>query len=140
MAENLAHANTPGYRRRSFHFEAINPAEGSPTGATTETGYRGVRTSGEVTHFDSGPLQQTGNPLDLALSGDAFFALDGPDGPVYTRAGSFQLNQRGELQNKSGLRVRGQGGGAIVMPTTVNRVTVDLNGYVYADGAQVGQL
>jgi flagellar basal-body rod protein FlgF len=133
VSENLAHATTPGYRRRSALFEATNQG-----GATT--GYHGVGSSSDFTYFNAGPLQHTGNPLDLAVSGDAFFALDGPNGPVYTRAGTFELNQRGELQNKGGLRVRGSGGGAIVIPPTANTIAVNAQGFVYADNAQVGQL
>jgi flagellar basal-body rod protein FlgF len=132
-AENLAHATTPGYRRRSVMFEAVDHA-------AQQSGYFGVSAPSEVTHFEPGPLQHTDNPLDLALSADAFFALDGPSGPVYTRAGCFELNARGELQSTSGLRVRGTGGGAIVIPPNTNTITVNSQGFVYADNAQVGQL
>src|SRR5438094_5658770 len=66
VAENLAHASTPGYRRQGLLFAAYNPL------GETQSPYNApgsdlpnVRSDGGFTQFESGPLQQTGNPLDL---------------------------------------------------------------------------
>jgi len=99
----------------------------------------GVRNAGVFTSFEPGPMQQTGNPLDLALSGNAFFVLEGPRGPVYTRNGSFELNSQGELQSKGGLKVRSQGG-RLVIPNTTSTIRVTADGVVQADGSEVGRL
>jgi flagellar basal body rod protein FlgG len=69
-----------------------------------------VRESGSITDFSQGTLQQTGGALDLAIRGDGYFVVDTPQGERYTRNGSFSLNEKGELVNQQGYRVRGQNG------------------------------
>jgi flagellar basal-body rod protein FlgF len=140
VAENLAHATTPGYRRQGLLFAAYDPlGQTEPESFAPRPRLSDVRAAGKFTQFEQGPVQQTGNPLDLVINGNAFFVLDGPDGPVYTRNGSFQMNAQGQLQSSSGYRVRGQGG-PITFPTNVNSITVGSDGVVYANGIQVSQL
>ena len=82
-------------------------------------------------YLEPGPLQQTGNPLDVAISGDAFFVVQGPNGPLYTRNGSFELGPGGEL------RTRGGGypvAGAITVPPDAGTVTVGSDGTVVPTG------
>ncbi|MBI3408000.1 MAG: flagellar hook basal-body protein [Planctomycetes bacterium] len=136
IADNLANCTTPGYRRRGMTFDVLQAAANDGTSGNVS----GVRNSGVFTSFEPGPMQQTGNPLDFALSGgDAFFVLEGPRGPVYTRNGSFELNSQGELQSKGGLRVRSQGG-RLVIPNTASTIRVTSDGVVQADGSEVGRL
>src|SRR5438876_12082082 len=100
VADNLANISTPGFRRHGLIFEAVQQgATAAPPGggaATTAAGRSlpanvpdgtlspaetplGTRVAGQYTSFTPGPMQYTGNPFDLALSGDnAFFVLDGP--------------------------------------------------------------
>lgn len=135
FAENLAHANTPGYRRHGLTFDATQqtiPQGGRPT-------VGGVQNNGSFTFFTPGPIQQTNNPLDLAISGDAFFVLDGPKGPVYTRNGSFQIDAQGQLRSQSGLRVRGRGGN-ITLPQDAAKIRIGADGAVLVNGAEVGRL
>src|SRR5947209_17929464 len=94
VAENLAQATAPGYRRQGLLFAAYSPLGTSEPGAQLQD----VRSPGSFTQFEPGGLQQTGNPLDLAVSGNAFFVLDGPNGPLYTRNGVFEMNGQGQLQ------------------------------------------
>lgn len=133
-AENLVHATTPGFRRHGMTFEALMAP---PTAATARSA--GSTRTDSFTSFMPGPMQQTGNPLDLALNGDGFFTLEGPNGPVYTRSGAFLLNPQGELQSASGLRVSGQGG-PIRIPQNAGRIEVGVDGAVYADGAEIARL
>jgi flagellar basal-body rod protein FlgF len=128
LAENLANVTTPGYRRHGISFsQTLEPQQG----AVTNPGF--------FTKYTPGPFQQTGNPLDLAISGEAFFVLEGPNGPVYTRNGSFELNEQGDLQSTSGLRVRGQGG-RISVPRDAGQIIVNQEGVILADGGEVGRL
>jgi flagellar basal body rod protein FlgG len=136
IAENLAQATTPGYRRQGLLFEVLTPDLVNPAAAPSAV--LGTRPAGGYTHFETGPLQQTGAPLDFAISGNAFFTLDGPNGPVYTRNGSFTMDADGVLQNNAGLRVRGQGG-PIAIPQGTTQIRVSRDGVVFADGTQVGQ-
>ena len=139
VAENLANVTTPGYRRQALMFTAFSPlGEADPSAAGDYL--HDVRARQSYTQFNSGGLQHTGNPLDLALSGNAFFVLDGPNGPLYTRNGVFEMNAQGQLQSKGGLRVRGQGGAITIPQQRTNTITISPQGAVYANGLQVGQL
>jgi flagellar basal body rod protein FlgG len=138
-AENLAHANVPGYRRRGVATESFEQAL-----YDTEVGEAGDRLWGSemstvYDDFTPGPVQATGNPLDLAPVGDTFFVLEGTSGPAYTRNGSFRLNAEGELESVSGLRVQGDGGPIAIPPETV-QIVFSRDGAVLADGVEVGRL
>src|SRR5262249_14457508 len=88
----------------------------------------------------AGELRQTGNPLDLALAGDGFFAIDTPRGTRYTRAGDFQLDANGRIVNPDGFTARSRGGGVLKIPPGAEDVQVAGDGTVSADGQQIGAL
>jgi flagellar basal-body rod protein FlgF len=135
VAENLANANVPGYRRSGIVFQTAD--DGESQGATQRA--RGVRATGQYTSFEAGPLQRTGNSLDMALSSNVYFVVDGPDGPLYTRNGAFQRTATGDLQNASGLRVRAAGG-SINIPANAAEITISQEGTIKADNVEVGRL
>ncbi|MEI7686820.1 MAG: flagellar hook basal-body protein, partial [Planctomycetota bacterium] len=138
VAENLANIATPGYRRQGTFFDMSQFASNS-TSTTSQPNARPPRAS-QFTYVDGGPLQQTNNPLDLALVGNAYFVLDSPSGPVYTRNGSFEIGPGGELQARgSGYRVRGQGS-QISLPQNVSSIEVAADGTISANGAPLGRL
>ena len=138
VAENLAHANMPGYRRQGLTFESVQQNAATQL-ASSNSGITGTQAGRAYTSFEQGPVQYTGNSLDLAVSGNNFFVLDGPNGPVYTRNGSFELNAQGNLQSHGGLPVRG-GGGRITVPPNTTRITVSQDGTVQANNVEVGKL
>jgi flagellar basal-body rod protein FlgG len=84
-------------------------------------------------------LQNTGNPLDLAISGQGFFTVQGPGGPLYTRNGNFRLDSSGRLISAEGYAVRGIGGSAITIPGKLP-IEISSNGTVTQDGNVIGQL
>jgi flagellar basal body rod protein FlgG len=131
VADNLANVSTPGFRRHGLVFEAVQQQALQNTSGSTGSG---TRSAGQYNSFTAGPLQHTGNPFDLALSGSdgSFFVLDGPAGPVYTRNGVFQINSVGQLQSASGMPVRGEGG-RITLPQGTSSVTIGSDGTVYAN-------
>jgi flagellar basal body rod protein FlgG len=139
-AANLANSTTTSYRRQGYAFGTFaatldQAISGLPTGAAA-----GATGSGIYTSFDPGPFQNTGRPLDLAITGDGYFVLSGgPGGTLYTRNGSFELNSEGQLQTTSGLTVQGEGG-PIFIPPTASRITVGPDGIVLADNNQVGRI
>ena len=138
VSNNLANLNTPGYRRQGNYFEVQSNLQSSDP--ATESAARPQRGASSFNYMDSGPLEQSGNQFDLALSGNAFFTLEGPTGPIYTRNGSFELGPGGELQARgSGYRVRGQGA-PLTLPTNAGRVAIAADGTVQANGAVVGRL
>lgn len=142
VANNLANATTSGYKRTDVatqpfgSFLLRNMAmPGQPEIGTTNMG-------SEVSRLDvvasQGPLRNTGNPLDLALVGDGWFAVDAPGGVRYTRDGSFSVDRTGTLTTKEGWAVLGRNG-----PIRVSRDTpvgVGQDGTVTQGGRTVGRL
>jgi len=99
LANNLANSSTAGYKTDS-EFYTLFSSENS----TSDTKLPLIKS--QWTDFSQGLLQPTNEPLDFALSGKGFFAVDGPSGPLYTRNGSFQLSPAGVLVNSEGYPVR----------------------------------
>jgi flagellar basal-body rod protein FlgF len=132
-ANNIANASTTGFRGDKVTFrEALAAARSvdlASVGAATN-------------RLDStaGAIVQTGNPLDLALEGDGYFAVTTPAGPRYTRAGNFALDAQRRLVTADGLAVRGDGGAPIVAPPDARDLAVAPDGTVSADGAPIGKL
>jgi flagellar basal-body rod protein FlgF/flagellar basal-body rod protein FlgG len=115
-AANLANAQTPGYRaeREYFRSALLGPdAQNSQLGRTVNNyGLLG----GDQLYLGQGQLQQTGNPLDLAIEGEGFFAVQTPTGVRYTRDGSFHRTQSGQLVSASGEPVLSATGQPIPVP------------------------
>jgi len=128
IAHNLAHAIKPGYQREMLKFESAGPSDGMQ-GPTLSL----------HTDFSPGTIQFTGNKLDLALQGPGFFAVEGPTGPVYTRAGNFQMTESGRLVTMEGLPVLGSVG-PIDIPPMTSSIEILPNGGVVADGVQIDQV
>ncbi len=105
VANNLANVNTQGYKAQEDLFRAL-PVQGD--GAKTRAFV--VETSPRA-DFSPGPLQQTGAALDLAVRGEGWLTVQGPDGQeAYTRMGKLQVSPDGQLQTATGLIVMGDGG------------------------------
>lgn len=130
QAENLANVDTPGYRREAL---AVREAEGEASGRRPPAVLI-VQPRVEAT---PGRLLTTGNPLDLALSGDGFFAVDTPDGVRYTRNGSFHIGGDGTLITAEGHPLLGEAG-PLVPPD--GPVSIGPDGAVEAGGLPVGRL
>ena len=115
VSNNLANVSTNGYKRSHAVFEDLmyqnlrqsgaNSSEQTtlPTGLQAGLGVRAVASSRS---FSQGNLSQTTNPLDMAVLGNGFFAVQMPDGTTgYTRDGSFQVNAQGQLVTNNGYTV-----------------------------------
>ena len=89
------------------------------------------------TDFSQGNLQQTGNPLDLAMEGSGFFAVQAPNGVQYTRNGNFHLTKTGALVTAQGFPVLGDKG-AITLPQ--GDAEIGPSGAISVDGVVAGQL
>lgn len=139
IANNLANANMPGFRRQLVAFETA--AQQASAGGTSGTNPSSIGAPGPrpITVFEPGAMQQTERQLDLALNGDGFFVVEGPNGPLYTRNGVFELNAEGRLQTNGGLPVSGTTG-QIIVPTGTVKIQINFDGTVVADGSEVGQL
>lgn len=123
IAQNLANANSTGYRAMENRFRAVPiQGEGLPTRAFTVT-------ASVADTFEQGPLMTTGRPLDVAVQGAGWIAVETPDGgEAYTRNGALQVNAAGQLQTAAGMNVMGDGGPIAIPPD--NRISVAPDGTV----------
>ncbi|HEY6642617.1 flagellar basal-body rod protein FlgG [Povalibacter sp.] len=151
-SNNLANVGTTGFKKGRAVFEDLlyqnfrqvgastSQDTQAPTGLSLGTGVRVVAT--EKT-FTQGNLAQTGNALDVAISGRGFFQVLMPDGTMgYTRDGSFKVSQQGELVTASGYSVQP----GITLPDSAQSITIGKDGVITAQIAgqaaptQIGSL
>lgn len=140
VANDLANVDTAGYKRirATFRSHLVRSV-----GATPET--KGFAAMDE-TRVDTtqGTLLRTGNPLDVAIEGPGYLVLDGPDGPLLTRAGSLRVNERGILVDASGMPVRGGSLGPGASPIQVSpdggTVAISSDGTVSQGGTDLAKL
>lgn len=110
-SHNLANLNTTGFRAQMDSFRAV-PVQGSSL--PTRTFVLDATTGAD---FTPGVIQQTGNPLDVALKGRGWIAMQGTDGrEVYTRAGALKVSDTGVLTGHGGLAVAGDAGPITLPP------------------------
>jgi flagellar basal-body rod protein FlgF len=132
VANNLANVNTDGFKgERAF---ARLLADGGTPVIDTATDLR------------SGPINTTGNPLDVAIAGDGFFVVDTESGERLTRGGALHLDDQRQLVDASGNVMLGErdakGGvaGPIVIPAGSGAIGIDQGGAVSVNGQQVARL
>lgn len=136
-SRNLAHASVPGFRKALLSMESLP----DPNSQDGQDNLNGTKVNAPATDFTPGPLNQTGAPLDLALDGDGFFVINGPDGPLYTRSGTFQLDGSGQMVTPDGLPVKASGG-TLTIPanTPAAQITVGPDGTVRVGKEEIGKL
>ena len=137
IANNLANANTAGFKTQNAQFEDLlyqnarsaGPnADGTVAPTATQLG-TGVRVVATTRSFSQGTLQQTGNPLDIAVEGDGFFSVMRPTGEMaYTRSGSFQLDAQRRVTTSDGLPLEPP----ITIPADATAITIAADGTVSA--------
>jgi flagellar basal-body rod protein FlgF len=130
IASNVANMNTVGYRADGVSFSAELAKAGDQQVAFASTG------SGYISRV-SGPLAKTGNPLDLAVQGDGWFAIQTPSGIAYTRDGRMQLAETGALQTVNGYQVLDAGGAPISLDTSAGPPNISADGMITQDGKQI---
>ncbi len=132
LANNIANASTGGYKadREFYSLYAAPEADSGTTMPLIERPW--------VDH-SQGTLHATGNPLDLALSGRGFFAVNGPSGPLYTRNGNFRVSADGSLTSAEGYPVRDSQGVALTVQGA-RPLEIARDGTVTQDGVVTGKL
>jgi len=135
LANNVANASTGGYKAdREYYSLYVAPEAADNDSLSTMPVIQK-----QWTDLSQGVLQTTGNPLDLALSGKGFFAVQSPRGPLYTRNGSFQLDADGTLVTADGYAVSGTGGSTLTLDAS-RPTKIASDGTVTQDGTVIGQL
>ena len=135
IAHNLANVSTVGYKRMYHTFsKSLMPEEGQMTSASDEVDLN------TILDFSQGEFVQTGHRLDFALGGKGFFVVETPDGPLYTRNGTFRLNKNNQIVDSTGRIVAGQSG-PITIPPNVGalQISVSSDGTIAAGDSAVGK-
>jgi len=150
IANNLANTSTTAFKRNVISFQdllytGLYGGDGMAAAGTTNPGGlqigNGVFVSGNCKVFTEGPLESTGQPLDVAIEGDGFFRLTDPNGVIfYTQDGHFRLNNQGQIVNAEGYNLDP----AITVPQGATAILITQEGTVSvstASGPQVvGQI
>ncbi len=141
LSTNVANAETPGYRAQDsalrdfqdlFLLRLAN-GQADPVGTLST----GVRWDQPRIDRQQGALIETGRPLDLAIAGTAFFAIQTPEGIQYTRDGRFQLDAQRRLVTTDGYPVLGEQGPIVIPP---GDVWVEPDGTILVGEQVVGRL
>lgn len=168
IANNVANANTPGFKRDQLvfkeHLTALTKGldqvdlpnkEWSPSDFYHSQGNESgaVSVDGNYTDFTQGQLRPTQNPLDMAISGSGFFEVLSPGGIRFTRRGTFTLNNEGVLVTDQGYPVLSKlspeqitnNTGARPSERTIRfapsgQVSVTFDGSIFQDGQKIGEL
>jgi len=138
ISNNLANASTNGYKKSHAVFEDLMYQNLRQVGAnsseqtTLPTGLQaglGTRAVASARSFTQGNLQQSSNPLDLAVRGNGFFQIQMPDGTLgYTRDGAFQVDAQGALVTNNGYALQP----GITIPVGAQSITIAQDGTVSA--------
>jgi flagellar basal-body rod protein FlgF/flagellar basal-body rod protein FlgG len=117
VANNIANINTNGYKSDNTVFqEHLMPVARANQFRGNDRALSFVQDRATWIDFSQGALEQTNNPLDVSLSGNAFLTVQTPGGERYTRNGALQINSQGQLVTSEGLPVIGQNGPIVFQP------------------------
>ncbi|PPD43201.1 MAG: flagellar biosynthesis protein FlgF [Methylocystis sp.] len=133
IAQNVANASTAGYRATGVSFGSV-----LARASATPTAY--VSAGEDFISRASGDLTKTDNPLDVAVVGDAWLAIQTPQGVAYTRDGRMQMLETGEVQTLLGLPVLDAGNSPIVLDPTAGPPMIFRDGMINQGDRQIGAI
>jgi flagellar basal-body rod protein FlgF len=134
VANNIANVSTTGFRREGVVFsEFVQALEHDPSLSMANGNVR-------VTRLEQGALTQTNGSFDFAIEGDGFFMVEGAEGPLLTRAGSFTPSAEGELVTPDGLRLLDAGGAPVFIPPDARQISLASDGTLTADDRPLTQI
>jgi flagellar basal-body rod protein FlgF len=131
VANNLANVSTTGFRAQLANFRDVPMSYGDGSTVNDDTTRTFVLSATPGSDMTPGAITKTGNPLDIAIQGQGFIAVQTPDGnEAYTRAGNLHVDENGQLVTANNDQVIG-GGGPISVPPG-SQVTIGTDGTVSA--------
>lgn len=134
LADNVANANTVGFRATEVKFEDVLSKSGNDSVHYVDTGK-------EFLSEQNGALAETGNSFDVAIRGNAYFQVQTPSGPALTRDGRFSMTPTGQIVTVQGYPVLDAGGAPIqVAPNGGAQIGVGKDGSIQVNGNRVAAL
>jgi flagellar basal-body rod protein FlgF len=133
IANNVANVNTSGFRTDVVKFETVLSRAGASPVAFSSPG-------DNIISRETGSMNETGNPLDVAVIGQGWLAFAGPTGTVYTRDGRMQIAANGDLQTVTGFPILDSGGAQIIVDPAGGPLAIARNGAVTQDRNEIGTI
>ncbi|MFG1480390.1 flagellar basal-body rod protein FlgF [Xanthobacter sp. V4C-4] len=133
VANNVANMNTPGFRAEQVRFTELLSQTSSD-----KTSY--VSPGETFTSLRSGAITQTGNPLDLAVEGEGWFAVRTSSGVGYTRDGRMRMTPEGALQTMSGMPVLDVGGAPLMVDPNGGTLRIGEDGSIFQNSRPVARV
>ncbi len=145
ISNNLANVNTTGFKKSRAEFEDLMYQTMKIAGSITDGDNRlpvgiqvgmGARPTAVHKFFSQGDFQNTGNALDVAIEGDGFFQVDVNGEMMYTRAGTFKLNQDGTVVTANGYVLQPE----FTVPAETKNLSISAQGHIAAldaSGAEI---
>ncbi|MGR7994633.1 MULTISPECIES: flagellar basal-body rod protein FlgF [unclassified Xanthobacter] len=124
IANNIANLGTPGFRAEAVRFESVMSEAGGDSVAYVSKGET-------FTSLKAGSVTPTGNPLDMAVEGDGWFAVRTAQGTGYTRDGRLKMSPEGELRTMGGAPILDAGGAPVMIDPTGGEVRIGADGAVF---------
>ena len=131
IADNVANAGTVGFRATGVKFEDLVSGMGKGSMSFVSTGETYLSTA-------SGGMKETGNPLDMAIKGEAWFGIQTPQCLIMTRDGRFTIQPNGQLVSIEGHPVVDAGGAEIILDPQAGPPVVSADGIIRQGGNLVG--
>lgn len=134
LSNNISNASTPGFKKDRVDFASVlNSAT-----AANANGINFTRLAGDFIDFTQGTPEHTGGTFDLALNSKGLFKVQGKNGFLYTRLGSFRRDKNGTLVDHSGNRVMDERNRPIVIPK--GETEIEQDGSILVNGAEAGKI
>ncbi len=139
VANNIANMNTTGFKgeRMMFVEHLVKSQESGKLLGTKLSFARDIATMLDVSE---GPMETTGNPLDLAITSEGYFVIQTENGERYTRNGRFKLDDGGQLVNQNGEPVLSTGGQPFFLSPEDTEISVSRDGTMSTNNGDLGQL
>ena len=139
VANNIANMNTQAYKGEKMMF-ADHMVRSKSDNSIIGDKLSFVRDIAQYRDLTEGTMQETGNPLDVAIHGDGYFVVETPQGNRYTRNGHFQLNNEGIVVNTDGNPVLTEDGDKIETTPGNSRLEISRTGTIHTDNGPIGKL
>lgn len=141
IANNMANADTVGYKREGAVFSEFIAAAG--VNGQSETPRHSLsmgRLAAHASNFNTGSLRMTGGSLDVAIDGEGFFLVNVNGQTQLTRAGNFMTDETGRLITTDGNAVLDEAEGEIQIPLEAGELSIGHDGTLSANGVELGRL
>ena len=139
IAHNIANMNTNGFKGEKMMFiQHLEKSRGGEQILGEKIAY--VRDIATVRDISEGGLEKTGNTLDMAISGDGYFAVETAAGERFTRNGRFRLDEAGQLVNQQGDAVLSDGGQPFFFAPGDTEITVSRDGTITTENGALGRI